>query len=210
MTIVEFLSWFDFIGSPLMAVYFVSAVFGGILILLQLFLMLLGFGWDTDAGYDIGAGDDSPFPTEISKVLSFRTVITGIAFFGLGGLAALTGGTSQWVSVIIAIVSGLIAIFAVYYLYWSVARITTDGTLSEKTLVGSTGTVYLKIPEAKSGTGRVLVVQQGRTAEYEAITAGGELKTGIPIVVIGVVSSTIVEVVAITSADESKAKADTF
>ena len=201
MTFAEFISFFDFINSPLFAVYFLCAVFGGVLIVLQLLLMLIGFGWDTDGGYDIGTSDDSPFPTEISKILSFRTITAGITFFGLGGLAALAGETTQFVSVIIAIVSGCVAIYAVFYLYWAVARMTTDGTFSEKTLVGCTGTVYIRIPPAKAGCGKVQVLQQGRTAEYEAITAGEELKTATPIVVVGVVSSTLVEVVAITSTE---------
>jgi len=199
MTFDNFLSLFEFITSPLMAVYFLCAVFGGVLIVLQLLLMLVGFGWDTDDAGGLGDGDDRIFPTEISKVLSFRTIIAGVTFFGLGGLAALTGEATQWVSVIVAIVCGFTAIFAVYYLYWSVARMTADGTLSEKTLLGSTGSVYIRIPPAKSGTGKVQVSQQGRTAEYEAMTAGDELKTGTPIVVVGIVSATIVDVVAVTS-----------
>ena len=79
-----------------------------------------------------------------------------------------------------------------------------DGSLSEKTLVGCTGSVYVRIPSTKSGNGKVLVSQQGRTVEYEAITAGEELKSGIPITVVAVVSSTTVEVVALGAATEAK------
>jgi uncharacterized membrane protein len=75
-----------------------------------------------------------------------------------------------------------------------------DGSLSDKTLVGSTGNVYVRIPSAKSGIGKVLVTQQGRTVEYEAVTAGEELKSGTPIVVVGIISSTTVEV-AVTNSE---------
>ena len=181
--------------SPLFAVYFLCAVFGGTLILLQLLLMLLGFS-GADAESDFGDTADHSSPTDIFKILSLRTIVAGIAFFGIGGLAGLTGGTSKAVSVIIAVVSGLIAIYAVYYLYWSAGKLKEDGSLSEKTLIGSTGSVYVRIPSAKAGTGKVLVCQQGRTVEYEAITAGEELKASMPIVVVGVASSTTVEVAA--------------
>ncbi|MCL2710867.1 MAG: hypothetical protein FWE95_08295 [Planctomycetaceae bacterium] len=178
--------------SPLVGVYFLCAAFGGTLILFQMFLMMFGFGGgETDTDF----GDTEHASTaDIFKVLSFRTLTAGIAFFGLGGLAGWTGTKSLPISFIIAIISGLISIYAVYYLYQAVGKMKEDGSLSEKTLVGCTGSVYVRIPPAKSGNGKVLVSQQGRTVEYEAITAGEELKSGIPIVVVGVISTTTVEV----------------
>ncbi|MDR2440284.1 MAG: hypothetical protein LBE12_13070 [Planctomycetaceae bacterium] len=198
------MTFFDFITSPLMGVYFICAVFGGTMMILQLIMMIFGFGgtetgdWGDgsdggDAGNDSDIGEYSQ-TIDIFKVLSIRTIIAGITFFGLGGLAGLTGGTSKFISVILAITSSLIAIYAVYYLYLSVANLRSDGSISEETLIGSLGNVYIKIPEAGTGTGKVLVNQQERTMEYEAITAGKELKTGTPIVVVRIVSPTTVEV----------------
>ena len=175
-----------------MAVYFFCAVFGGTLILLQMLLMLVGFGSGEES--DFGDGADHASPTDVFKMLSLRTVVAGIAFFGLGGLAGLTGGTSKPISVVIAVVSGLAAIYAVYYLYASAAKLKEDGSLSDETLPGATGSVYVRIPAAKGGIGKVLVSHQGRTVEYEAVTAGEELKSSTPIVVVGIVSSTTVEV----------------
>jgi membrane protein implicated in regulation of membrane protease activity len=204
------MTFFEFITSPLMGVYFICAVFGGTLMILQLVMMLIGVG-DTESG-DIdsdsvdsdGIGDtdgdsvigEHSHTVDIFKVLSLRTIIAGITFFGLGGLAGLTGGTTKLVSVILAIASSLIAIYFVYYLYLSVANLKSDGSISEKTLVGSLGNVYIKIPAAGTGTGKVLVNQQERTMEYEAVTAENELKAGTPIVVTRILSPTTVEVKA--------------
>ena len=176
-----------------MAVYFICAVFGGTLSLLQFLLMMVGFGGgETDS--DFGDSTDHASPADIFKIISLRTVIAGIAFFGLGGLAGLTGGASQPVSVFIAVISGLIAIYAVYYLYWSASQLKDDGSLSTETLIGAAGNVYVRIPPKKSGAGKVLICQQGRTVEYEAITAGEELETTTPVTVVGIVTSTTVEV----------------
>ena len=189
------LTFFEFITSPLMGIYFLCAVFGGTLVLLQFLLMLLGFGGGaTDGGGDFGDSADHSSAGDIFKILSLRTLTAGIAFFGLGGLAGLTGETSKPVSVLIAIVSGLTAMYVVYFLYRAAARLKEDGSLSSETLVGATGSVYVRIPAAKAAAGKVLLCQQGRTVEYEAITAGSELKTSTPIVVVGIVSSTTVEV----------------
>ena len=185
---------FEFITSPLMGVYFICAMFGGTLILLQLLLMMFGFGGDVDTESDFGDSADHATATDVFKMLSLRTIVAGIAFFGLGGLAGLTGGATKPVSVLLAVVSGLVAIYIVYYLYLSAARLKDDGSLSEKTLIGSVGSVYVRIPAAKSGIGKVLICQQDRTVEYAAMTAGEELKTSTPIVVVGIVSSTTVEV----------------
>jgi membrane protein implicated in regulation of membrane protease activity len=184
--------------------YLVCALFGWTRVLLQFLLMLLGFGGGADAGSDFGDDPGHTSTTDIFKILSFRTLTAGIAFFGLGGLAGLTGLSelAEWtgkipmlISFIIALLSGLTAAYIVYYLYLSAARMKDDGSLSSETLIGSTGSVYVRIPAAKAGAGKVLICQQGRTVEYEAITAGDELKTSTPIVVVGVVSSTTVEVV---------------
>jgi len=181
-----------------MGVYFISAVFGGTLMVMQFLLTMLGFGSGDDGGDDFGDTTEHDSSADVFKIISLRTIVAGIAFFGLGGLAGLTGGTSKFVSVFIAVISGLAAIYGVYYLYWSAARLKEDGSLSEKTLVGSTGSVYVRIPHEKTGTGKVLVCQQDRTVEYEAITAGEELKATTPITVVRVLSSTTVEVVPFT------------
>jgi hypothetical protein len=202
MTFFEFLA-----NSPLLGVYFVCATFGGSLILLQLLLMMFGFG-GTDEASDFGDAADH-LTADIFQMLSLRTLTAGIAFFGIGGLAGWTGTNSLAISVLIAVISGLIAIYAVYYLYLSVAKMKTDGSLSEKTLVGASGSVYVRVPAAKSGIGKVLVTQQGRTVEYEAMTAGEELKSGTPIVVVAVISTTTVEVSIAGDAKEKTQKKET-
>jgi len=186
MTFHEFMA-----SSPLMAAYFLCAVFGGTFMLLQFLLAMFGLGGDDG---DFGDSTDRASATDVFKILSLRTVVAGIAFFGIGGLASITANMGKPMSVFIAVVSGLVAIYGIYYLYLSVARLKEDGSLSDKTLIGATGSVYVRIPAAKSGSGKVLVSQQGRTVEYEAVTAGEELKNGIPIAVVGIVSSTTVEV----------------
>lgn len=205
----------EFITTPLMGFYFICAIFGGTMMVLQLMMMVFGVGGDMDAdgGGDTGdtgdmdgggddLGDDGgsdhaeshSASNDIFKMLSVRTVMAGFAFFGLGGMAGLLATENQALSLLFALGAGLVAIYVVYYIYSSMVRLRSDGSISEKTLVGATGNVYIRIPAEGAGAGKVLVTQQERTMEYEAITSGPELKSGLPIVVVRVVSPTTVEV----------------
>ncbi len=184
------------IASPLAFTYFLCAVIGGTVLLLQLFFSLIGFGGDHFETDGIGP-DDGMGHTEtvgVFKMLSLRTAVAGLAFFGIGGLAGLAGGGSKPLSLFFAVLAGFSALFIVYYLYSLLSRLQSDGTVSEKSLVGAQGTVYLRIPAANTGIGKVQVVQQDRTMEYDAITLGGELKNGTPITVVNIVSPGVVEV----------------
>lgn len=201
------------ITDPLMFVFFACALFGGSLLLMQFVLMCIGVGGDEfgDSGGDVGGdvgdvGHDSEGThpahhglghadaTGIFKMLSLRTIVAGLTFFGLGGLGGMTGKLGHALSLLLAVACGSVAFYIVYYIYLSIARLNSDGSISAKTLVGSYGNVYLRIPATGAGAGKVLVNQQERTMEYEAITAGEELKAGTPIIVVRIVSPTTVEV----------------
>jgi hypothetical protein len=62
--------------------------------------------------------------------------------------------------------------------------------------VGQRGTVYLRVPGGRSGTGKIQFNLQNRTVEYLAVTAGEELPTGTKVIVVGVVDPTTLEVQA--------------
>lgn len=215
------MSIFESFTDPLSLIYLVSAVFGCTMMILQFLLMTLGMGGmdgdvdadvDVDVDVDTDGGGDADADTDaadghdaahsaaaaVFKMLSLRTVVAGLAFFGLGGLIGLSATGNKAISVVFAAGFGMIAVYIVYYLYLSIARLKSDGSISEKTLVGCSGNVYVRIPGEGKGAGKVLVTQQERTMEYEAITSGEELKSGVPIIVVRIVSPTTVEVKAAT------------
>ena len=62
--------------------------------------------------------------------------------------------------------------------------------------IGITGSVYLSIPPARSGLGKIHVQVQSRLVEYQAVTSHGEpLPTGARVLVVDVVDSDTVDVV---------------
>jgi hypothetical protein len=132
--------------------------------------------------------------TWLFTVISFRTVVAALTFFGLAGLAAQEADFATPVVLLVAIASGLAAMFAVYWLMRALMSLRAEGTALVTNAVGRTGTVYTTIPAEGAGSGKIQLNLQGRTMEYLAVTSGHELKPGAKVVVAGVVTSDTLDV----------------
>jgi hypothetical protein len=135
--------------------------------------------------------------TALFKVLTFRTVVAATVFFGLAGLAAESAELPSPQPLLVALASGAAAMYAVFYLMQSLGRLKADGTQRISGAIGREGIVYLGIPAAHGGAGKIHLTLQNRLVEYEAKTAGAPLTTGTRIVVVDVIGSGVVEVAAV-------------
>jgi hypothetical protein len=192
-------------------VYLICAIVGGTLIVCQFLLTLLGLGGDHDAGGHVGfdggghemaggghdtahdTGQDSESSGFLS-MLTLRTVSAALAFFGLAGSAAIHH-VEPAQALGLAILAGAVAFFFVGWMLRLLTKLNVDGSARIERAVGSRGTVYLSIPAARAGVGKVHVSLLNRTLEYKAITSREEaLPTGAKIVVVSIVSADTVEV----------------
>jgi hypothetical protein len=183
-------------------IYWFCAIFGSAFVVVQFFTSaFLGHGGDdaidldTDGVGDVvdgdvnGVGDHDAMHHDSGghmflKLLSVRTATAGIAFFGLAGLACRGSNISEAAQLGIAIGCGFVAIVAVYYLMRALNSFNANGSLRTSAAIGAEGTVYLTIPAMRKGVGKVTIVQQERTVEYDASTESEfDLKPGMPIVV---------------------------
>jgi hypothetical protein len=189
-------------------IYTACAVAGGTLLACQLLLGLLGFGHHHDVGgghepgggHDTGGhgghdGDHAAYGARFAGMLTFRTAVAALTFFGLAGRAAAAAEASPAESFLAALAAGSGAFFGVAYLMRSMSRLRADGTARIERAVGLTGTVYLSVPGGRAGAGKVQLNLQNRTAEYLAVTAGGPLPSGSRVSVVAVVSPDTVEVI---------------
>ena len=53
----------------------------------------------------------------------------------------------------------------------------SNGTLETDKLAGTRATVYVSIPEARSGRGKITLTAQGRYLELDAVTDGEKIVT---------------------------------
>jgi hypothetical protein len=199
------------VHDRLRTVFSVCAVLGGTLLLCQVVLSLLGLGHHHEigeSGHDfdhVHHGDhDVEHDAQSSwfvGVLTFRTVVAAVLFFGLAGRAAAAGDLEPGPTLAVALAAGASALFGVAWMMQALYRLKDEGTVRIERAVGRSGTVYLTIPANKAGAGKVLLNVQNRTVEYQAVTAHQSLPTGSPVVVLSVVSPDTVEVALVTSTE---------
>ncbi len=193
------------------------ALIGGTFLLCQFVMTLIGLGhggFDVDASHlppDSlpGQGDDPQFAdfdhdadgsnhhgsSWLFGIISFRTLVAATTFFGLAGMAALTGGLPLGQQLLIAVASGGGAMFAIHGLMRFLFQLGQSGTLRIRNAIGRTGTVAVPIPGKHGGQGRVRLIVQGRFEELAAVhTLEGTLTTGSQVVVLDVVDGNVLEV----------------
>lgn len=166
-------------------------------------------GMDVDADVDLDAADaidadaDHLAPALGFRVLTFRTVVAALTFFGLAGMAGLEAGYSPPIVLALAILAGGGAMYLVYWLFSLIKKLQSEGTVKIRNAVGAPATVYVPIPPNKSGAGKIQCNLQNRTMEYLAMTPGDRLSTGAKVVVTGVITSNTLEVEPIPETERS-------
>ncbi len=202
-------------------VYAICAAIGGTILVCQFVMTLLGLGHGHgdlgggdvhfDLGHDAGMGDadahtghdaqaDHVSSNWLFGVITFRTVVAALAFFGLAGLA---GEEVEWPraqTLLVAVASGAAAMFVVHWTLQGLHRLQADGTVHIKSAVGRTGSVYLRVPANRAGAGKVTVSVQGRSMEFQAMTSREAIPTGNRVVVTGVLDRETLEVEPVAEA----------
>lgn len=196
--------------------FLICALFGGTLLICQTVLTLIGLSGDHDlagescdhdfdhdmGGHDGGdstSGDHGDSHGHYSStwffgIVTFRTVVAALTFFGLAGMASQTSDIAPLPTMAIAIASGFASMLAVHWMMKQLSRLKADGSVRIDHAVGKTGTVYLKIPGHLGGAGKIQLNLQNRTVELSAWTDRGEIATGATVTVLRVVGPDSVEV----------------
>jgi hypothetical protein len=161
--------------------FLACAILGGAILLIQLVLDMIGFDH-----FDGGIADGL-------DMRSVRAVTAGLTFFGIGGLIGTTLGWFLPFALLLAGGLGLASAAGVAWVMRVMYRLESDGSVEIEGALGQLAVVYLRIPGERSGLGKITLQLQGRTVEYQAVSAS-ELPTGTPVVVVDVLGPDLVEV----------------
>lgn len=139
------------------------------------------------------------------KMITFRTVVAALAFFGLAGLASDAAEFTTPQTLAIAVAAGFAAMVAVHWAMQQMIHLQADGTVHTEQAVGRSGTVYIPVRGQNRGAGKIQLNLQNRTMEFQAVTEGDDLPTGTHVVVLRVLGPDTVEVVRAPAPEVSHA-----
>ena len=191
------MEWFNGL-SALEQVLFILASLASILLIIQFDGAGDGHLDGSDGHYD---GDGCSAPSDIQsnqtsaieigglKIVTVRGIVS---FFAVGGWTAflLYGVVGLW-SLLIGAGAGAAVAVLLAFLMKSLMKLEGRGNISFPKAVGTVGTVYLTIPAARGGVGKITVMISERLVECEAMTDGGKIETGAVITVKGMVDPCI-------------------
>src|SRR5690606_35093541 len=101
-------------------------------------------------------------------------------------------GLSTGATLVFSVLSGAVVVAIMIFLLRAMARLKQSGTMDISTAINKTATVYLFIPAARGGTGKVHVQIQGAMRELPAITdEKQDISTGSLVTIAGVVNESI-------------------
>ena len=168
-----------------------------LLIVIQTILMLIGIGGDggAEVDADVDIDDGIEVPDDGLAIFSVRGVTSMLCITGWVAVALLETSLPQGVSIAIAIACGVATLIGMAYLMRAVYRLQSSGNIDIENCVGKIGEVYIPIPSAGNGSGKVNLTVQEKFSEFTAITtAGDELKTGAFVRVVAVSQSGVLVV----------------
>jgi hypothetical protein len=175
------------IGLSMELVYMACAAGGGALIVLQTVLALAGVADADVAGSDFdvhGDAHDGQHGDGSFHLFSLRAVFSFFTFFGLAGWAATSAGWNPALTVLVAFSAGLAVMLGVAWLLRAQSKLESAGTLRPENALGKTARVYLRVPASNTGRGKITVVVQNRSHEFNAFTNGPEIPTGATVKVV--------------------------
>ncbi|MDB5051419.1 MAG: hypothetical protein JWO30_4490 [Fibrobacteres bacterium] len=163
------IAFWEHLGSLEKAFWFI-AILSSTVLFMQLILTFLGMdhGHDADAHHP-GGGH--------FQIFTVRTFTAFFALFGWVGLASIHAHRSVPVTVALALAAGTAGMAVVASIFYGISRMTEDSTFKIADVVGAQGKVYIPVPGARNGSGKITVTR-GALHELDAVTDGEKLPTG--------------------------------
>ncbi len=154
--------WFSSLSGSEQIIWAIAIVSLGIFIL-QIILSLIGLDADLEADFDMD-------PSGGFALISFRTIISFLVFFSWTSGILLNQGWNFKLALVIGALCGLISMFMVAYLLYKMIQMEESGNINLEQIIGSTGEVYIPIPEGAKAPGRVTIVVDDKNMEMDAVS----------------------------------------
>ena len=178
----------------LMKVLYCIAVPSSLLLLIQTVMSLMGFGdngaglevsdtsgLDLDSGADMTEFDDiqdlpashdgsNPLDYSTLRLFTVQGLVAFFTVFSWTSIISINSGTYELLGIVIGAILGFAVMVLIAKLIQMSRKLTENGTLDIRNSIGEIGTVYIPIPAASQGHGKVVLKVQNRFAEFDAVT----------------------------------------
>ena len=182
--------WFSQI-DPAVRPYWIVAIVASAVFLVQMVMTFIGIG-DADGGdVDFDMGGDADGGTLDAggtlQLFSVRNIVNFLLGAGWGGVCFASAVSNHILLGLAALLTGclFVAIFA--FVYKQMRRLEHDGAFRIEECVGQVADVYLRIPAARGGEGKVQYSFQGSVQELPAVTEGDQIPSGAKVRIVEIV-----------------------
>lgn len=178
--------------------FWIVACCASLVFIIQTLMTFIGLGADTDI--DAGPMDsvdsvDSVEDGGLHGVFSFRNLINFLLGYGWAGVLLYNSIDKSGLLHLVAICVGLLFVLAFVFMFRQVMKLSHDGSFHLDESVGLNADVYLRIPGARSGRGKVQVSVKGSVHEIDAVTdQTDEIPTGGHVRIVEVLGDDLVRV----------------
>lgn len=152
-----------------------------------------GSDFDTDVdGLDAPDMSDGDMDAHGSGqgLLTFRNFVNFFLGFGWSAILLRESVSSKPLLIILSVIVGVALVTLVMLLFKWLSGMQQAGNINVfKSAVGCEGKVYLSIPGERGGSGKVQITINNAVREYEAVTDGPALATGVSVRVVEVISA---------------------
>ena len=162
----------DLVGQ----IFALIAIPATLVLVVQTILLFFGFG---DDDVDVDGPDIDIDGADGMALFSIRGIMGMAAIGGWSGLVMHEAGINIWVTVILALAFGFLALVGIAYIMKLASKLQSSGNIDLGRAVGKVGTVYIPIPPNMQGTGKINITLQERFLEVSAMTnADRKISTG--------------------------------
>ena len=185
------MEWFNSLDTFLKT-YWIIAGTTSLIFIIQTIMTFIGMGASDslDADFNGDTHVEGPF-----QLFSIRNLINFFLGFGWGGICFYdTFSSKLWVSVF-AFLTGILFVILFFFIIKQFLKLGKDNSFQIKDTLGKTAEVYLAIPEAKSGKGKIQISVKGAFHEIDAMTEGDRIPTGCKAQVINIIDNQTILVI---------------
>ena len=155
--------------EPLLKAFWYIALPVSLFFGLQTIMTFLGLS-DGESDMDSDTGDvELPF-----EIFTLRNLINFLLGFSWTGISFYNSIENKTVLIIISVIVGLLFVAIFFFLIKQILKLSENNSFKIESTLHKTAQVYLTIPEAKSGKGKVLISINGAIHELDAMTLSTE------------------------------------